>query len=148
MPKSILVATDGSQLADKALAYALDLAKKAQAKVTVATVSEMWSAGDIANKVQTGHFKAVEEFEKHAADAAKNILQHAQEVAGKGDVRIETMHIPDAQPAEGIIKAADEIGADLIVMASHGRRGLGKLFLGSQAQEVLTLSKVPVLICK
>lgn len=148
MPKSILVATDGSELADKALNYAVDIAKRAQTKVTAVTVSEMWSPGDIANKVQAGQFRAVEEFEKHASDVAKKVLQHAQDIAAKHDMRIETLHIADAQPAEGIIRAAEQIGADLIVMSSHGRRGLSKLILGSQAQEVLALSKVPVLICK
>lgn len=148
MAKHILAATDGSPLADKALVYAVDLAKKLQAKVTVVTVSESWSPLEIASKVEAGHMHAVEEFEKHASTHAKKVLDHAQDVARKNGVSVETLHVKDARPADGILQAVQSVGADLIVMASHGRRGLSKLLLGSQAQEVLSLAKVPVLIHK
>jgi len=58
------------------------------------------------------------------------------------------MHIKDQTPAEGIIAAASEKGCDLIVMASHGRRGVTRLLLGSQAQKVVALSNVAVLVCR
>jgi nucleotide-binding universal stress UspA family protein len=58
------------------------------------------------------------------------------------------VHLADEYPAEGIVEQAKAKGCDLIVMASHGRRGLAKLVLGSQATRVLTHSTVPVLICK
>lgn len=148
MPQHILVATDGSNLADKAVVYALDLAKELHAKITAVTVSESLSASEIANKFQAGHVRAVDEFEKHAADAAGEILTHAKDIAQEKGIAIQTVHIKDSHPAEGIILAADTRGCDLIVMASHGRRGLSKLILGSQAQEVLGYTKRPVLICK
>lgn len=148
MAKHILAATDGSPLADKALIYAVDLAKKLQAKVTAVTVSELWSPLEIATKVESGQWRAIEEFEKHAAEHARKVLEHAQQVARTQGTTVETLHVKDAHPAEGILKATETLGADLVVIASHGRRGLSKLLLGSQAQEILSLSKVPVLICK
>ena len=148
MTKHILVATDGSELAGKAVAYAIDLAKSLGAKLTAVTVSESWSPIDIANKAQAGHFKAIEEFEKHAADIANKILKDATDIAQRTGTQIATLHVPDENPAEGIVQAAEKQGCDLIVMASHGRRGLSKLVLGSQAQEVMSLSKKPVLIYK
>ena len=92
--------------------------------------------------------KAVSEFEEHAAEAAAKILKHATDIAHRKGVIVTTHHIADALPADGILDAAQKDGCDLIVMASHGRRGISKLILGSQAQEVLSRSSVPVLICK
>jgi nucleotide-binding universal stress UspA family protein len=63
-------------------------------------------------------------------------------------VSCETLHVRDSHPADGIIMAASQKGCDLIVMASHGRRGVDRLLLGSQANEVLTRSKVPALIVR
>ncbi|MCC2098191.1 MAG: universal stress protein [Hyphomicrobiales bacterium] len=148
MTKNILVATDGSDLAGKAVAYATGLAKDLGAKLTVVTVSESWSPLEIANKAQAGHFKAIEEFEQHASDIAAKVLKEASDIAQRAGAAAETLHIPDATPAEGIIQAAAKQGSDLIVMGSHGRRGLSRLVLGSQALEVMSLSKVPVLIFK
>lgn len=58
------------------------------------------------------------------------------------------LHVPDAHPAEAIVDAAKSEGCSLIVMASHGRRGLGRLLLGSQTAEVLAHSPVPVLVVR
>ena len=69
-------------------------------------------------------------------------------MAKAAGVSCETVHVKDQHPAEGIIAAAKDKACDLIVMASHGRRGLGRLLLGSQANEVLTHSKVPALIVR
>ena len=62
--------------------------------------------------------------------------------------RLGVVHVPESAPAEGIIATAEKQGCDLIVMASHGRRGLGRLVLGSEANEVLAYSKVPALIVR
>ena len=58
------------------------------------------------------------------------------------------MHSKDKYPAEGILETAKESGCDLIVMASHGRRGISRILLGSQATKVVTLSAIPVLVCR
>ena len=148
MSKHILVATDGSELAGKAVHYALDLAKTMKAKLTVVNVSESWSPLDIANKVQAGHLKAISDFEKQASDNAMLIFRDVINTGQGAGVTIHTKHVADSRPADGILQAAKDENCDLIVMSSHGRRGISEMFLGSQAHEVLSRSKIPVLICK
>jgi len=70
------------------------------------------------------------------------------EAATRIGVACATRHVKDQFAAEGIVDEAKSAGADLIVMASHGRRGLAKMVLGSQAMRVLTHSTVPLLICR
>jgi nucleotide-binding universal stress UspA family protein len=145
MFKHILIASDGSELAKKAEAQGLELAKLLKAKVLAVTVTEPWAA------VVTGDAALgfpVDEYERASADSAAKILAPIGEEAKKVGVTCRTVHVADQFPAEGIIAAAKENGCDLIVMASHGRRGLAKLFLGSEATKVLTLSTVPVLVCR
>jgi nucleotide-binding universal stress UspA family protein len=89
----------------------------------------------------------IEDYEKAAAENAARILSAFGAAAQAAGVDCETVHINDF-PAEGIVETAQVRGCDLIVMASHGRRGLSKLLLGSQATRVLALSPVPVLVCR
>jgi nucleotide-binding universal stress UspA family protein len=89
----------------------------------------------------------VEEYEKGAAESAARILSEVTTAAKAQDVACETVRVNDFA-AEGIIETAKARGCDLIVMASHGRRGLARVLLGSQAMRVLTMSTVPVLICR
>ena len=144
MYKHLLIATDGSELAGKAVATGLQLAKALGAKVTAVTVTEAWAAmvpGE-------GAFVfPVEEYERAAAQNAARILADVAAQAQKLGVACETVHVTEF-PAEGIILTAKDKGCDLIVMASHGRRGLSRVLLGSQAVRVLTHSTVPVLICR
>ena len=148
MYKHILIATDGSELAAKGLAHGGQLAKSLGALVTVVTVTEPWSAMEMASLARQGNQNIINEFEAASTQTADRILEaSASTVEGYG-VTVETMHVMDSHPAEGIIQSATDKGCDLIVMASHGRRGLGRLFLGSQAAEVLSHSKVPVLIIR
>jgi nucleotide-binding universal stress UspA family protein len=88
------------------------------------------------------------DYERGAAEHAAKILGRVADMAKKADVSCATVHIKEQFPAEGIIAAAKNTDCDLIVMASHGRRGLARLLLGSEATKVLTLSSVPVLICR
>ena len=90
----------------------------------------------------------IERYETAAADNASKVLSSVSGAASKLGVACDTIHVKDQTPAEGIIAAATEKGCDLIVMASHGRRGLSRTLLGSQAQKVVTLSPIPVLICR
>jgi nucleotide-binding universal stress UspA family protein len=69
-------------------------------------------------------------------------------VATRVGITADTVHIDDTYPAEGIVSRAEAVGCDLIVMGSHGRRGLGRLLLGSQTSNVLALSKIPVLVTR
>ena len=145
MYKHILIATDGSELAGKAVAAGLELARHLKAKVTAVTATEPWSA------MMTGEPAAfafpIEEYEKAAAENAARILSAVREAAKKQDVPCETVHVNDF-PAEAIIDTAKAKGCDLIVMASHGRKGVARMLLGSQAARVLTLSTIPVLVCR
>jgi nucleotide-binding universal stress UspA family protein len=149
MYKHILIATDGSELAGRALAHALALAKELKAPVSVVTVTQLWSAPEMALfRAGKANFDPVRQFEDMAALSAKEILDAAAARANAAGVTCELVHIPDQHPAEGIIAVADQKNCDLIVMASHGRRAVKRLLLGSQVNEVLARSKVPVLIVR
>ena len=144
MYKHILIATDGSELAGKAVTAGLALAKQLNANVTAVTATEPWTA------MVTGEAALafpVEEYEKSAAEDAARILGEVSTTAKAQGVQCETVRVSDFA-AEGIIETAKARGCDLIVMSSHGRRGLARMLLGSQAMRVLTLSTVPVLICR
>lgn len=145
MFKHILIATDGSELAERAAAQGVGLAKALNAKVTAITVTEPWTAFLVG---EAAIAFPVDEYDKGAAASAARILAATSEAAKKKNVVCVTAHIEDQFPAEGIVAASKSHGCDLIVMASHGRRGLAKLLLGSQATKVLTMSTVPVLICR
>ncbi len=82
------------------------------------------------------------------AASATKCLTAVDSAANKLGIPCDTKHLSDQYPAEGIIAYAKENNCDLIVMASHGRRGISRLLLGSQAIDVLTHSSVPVLICR
>jgi nucleotide-binding universal stress UspA family protein len=148
MYKHILIATDGSELAGRALAHGLALAKELKAAVTLVTVTQPWAAMDMAHDVRQGHPDPIHQFENIAATSAKVILDAAAQKAKIAGITCELVHVPDQHPAEGIIATAENKGCDLIVMASHGRRAVGRLLLGSQANEVLAHSKVPALIVR
>lgn len=145
MYKHILIATDGSAVGDKAIEQGLEVAKKFGAKATIIKVTEMWSALDVAGR---DALSKIETYEKAAGDAAKEVLAKAKATADKVGVPCATIHVADRVPADGIVATADAQNCDLIVMGSHGRRGINKLLLGSQAQNVLTHTKKPVLIAR
>jgi nucleotide-binding universal stress UspA family protein len=89
-----------------------------------------------------------ETYNELVAEEASKILSRVEDVAKKVAIPCYTLHVMDRFPAEGIIETANARGCDLIVMASHGRRGLERLILGSQANEIVTRSTIPVLICR
>jgi nucleotide-binding universal stress UspA family protein len=148
MYKRILIATEGSEFGGKALTHGLALAKALNIPVVVVTVTEAWSAFEVAHMARLGDRNPIEKYEDMVSKAGSNILTHAADLAKSQGVSCETVHARDSHPAEGIIATATQKGCDLIVMASHGRRGVNRLLLGSQANEVLTHSKVPALIVR
>lgn len=145
MYKNILIATDGTELAQKAVGQGLELARALGAKVTVVTLTAPW-ANAVSGEMAIAF--PVEEYEKSAAANAAQILSPIPALAEKAGVPIETLHVKDQHPAEGIVETAKKIDSDLIVMASHGRQGLSRLLLGGESYKVLTHSNVPVLICR
>ena len=148
MYKHILIATDGSELATKALESGLALAQCFGARVTIVTVTEQWSAFDMAQEAREHRPDPIGQFEAIAAADAKRILDGAVERGKALGVACDPIHVKDQYPAEGIINTAKDRGCDLIVMGSRGRRGISRLLLGSQAYEVLTHSKVPALVVR
>ncbi|HUK04430.1 MAG TPA: universal stress protein [Burkholderiales bacterium] len=148
MYSHILVCTDGSRLSDKAIKTAARLARALGARLTGAYVgapyvAPIYSEGMIyaANVTRSQYQKAVD----RAARKALDVVGAAAKAAG---VSAGTATITAATPWQGILKAAQAKKCDLIVMASHGRRGLAGLLLGSETVKVLTHSKVPVLVCR
>lgn len=145
MFKHVLLATDGSDLAERAASQGLELAKVLGARVTAVTVTEPWSAvvtGDVAFG-----FPAAD-YEKGVIETAESVLGRIAEMAKSMGLECATLHVKDRLPDEGIIAAAKDNGCDVIVLGSHGRRGFAKMLLGSVATRVVTLSPVPVLICR
>jgi nucleotide-binding universal stress UspA family protein len=146
MYKHILISTDGSELAQKGVDNGLSLAKNLNAQVMVVTVTEPFPvyAGE-------GWALGPGDFERYDADQIRftqELLAPIKASADKLGVTCETRHVPNRRPAEAILDTAAEEGCSLIVMASHGRRGLERLFLGSQTHEVVSRSSLPVLVVR
>ena len=144
MYKHILIATDGSELAAKAVTSGIELAKRLGAKLTAVTASEPWTQVIMGDP---GTTFPIMEYERAAAENAANILDAVNSMAKTAGVACETVHVMN-YPADAIIETAKAKGCDLIVMSSHGRRGIARVLIGSQAVNVLTHSTVPVLICR
>ena len=149
MYSHILISTDGSELATKGLDHGLALAAALKAKVTILTATEsfplhtaMLGAGAVA-AVET-----LESYDEAQAEEAAKILAAAKAMADQRQVAATTLHIGNAQPADAILKAAEDLGCSLICMSSRGRSGLTRLILGSQTSEVVAKSKVPVLVVR
>jgi nucleotide-binding universal stress UspA family protein len=148
MYSKILIATDGSELAGEAVEHGLRLAKSVGATVIIVTVTEFWSPLEMADDVQAGILEPIQLYEDAVARTAKAILEDATNRAASTGVVSETRHVKDRKPAEGIMNTAELEECDLIVMATHGHRGLQRMLLGSQTAEVIALSKRPVLVIR
>ena len=145
MFKHLLIATDGSEVAQKAVEQGLALARSLNAKVMAVTVTEPWTA---VVSGEMGIAFPIDEYNEGCAASAAAILEGVATKAKSAGVACETLHVKDQFPAEGIVETAKARGCDLIVMASHGRRGISRFLLGSQANRVVTTSTIPVLICR
>lgn len=143
MFKHILIPTDGSQLAEAAVDKGIALAREAGARVTFLMVVEPFRVVSF-DSVQLESTRA--EYDKHVAGVVRDVLAAAEARATAAGVPAATVDGEDDEPYRAIVKAADTLGCDLIAMASHGRRGMAALMIGSQTMKVLTHSKVPVLV--
>jgi nucleotide-binding universal stress UspA family protein len=148
MYKHILVPTDGTKLSAHAVRAAVALADTCGAKITGVYVippyvPPVYSEGMLyLADIGPQHHKEL------MAKAAKKALDAVSAEARRGGVACATAAPVADQPWEGILKAARAKRCDLIVMASHGRRGIAGLLLGSETTKVLTHSKIPVLVCR
>ncbi len=145
MHRHILIPTDGSDLSRIAIDYGIALAKSVDAKVTVLTVTALFQTFVLESEIIT---ETPEDYAKRMVSRAAKYLKAAKEAALAADVTCETMHVEHDQPYLAIIETAAEKSCDLIVMASHGRRGISAVVLGSETLKVLTHSAVPVLVVR
>ena len=144
----ILISTDGSEQGNKGLDHGLTLAKALGATATILTVTERFPSYVTAGGEVWIATEMEGEFRTARQQAAQDILDAAAAAAEKIGVPAQLLHVADALPAEAIVEAAKEHDCSLICMASHGRRGLERLLLGSQTAEVLAHSPVPVLVVR
>ena len=147
MYRHILIPTDGSELAHKAVTHGLSLAKSVGAKITALVVEASFNVYDLpASKVNLISSAFAEYAEQAKAHAAK-ILSGVADAAKAAGVPCETLQMIHDHPYQAIVAAAKEKGCDLIVMASHGRAGIAAVVLGSVTTKVLTHTAIPVLVC-
>lgn len=145
MFKKILVPTDGSQFSQDTARRAVSFAKEAGAHITAFYVKHhtpeyYWGKGAWV------HLPEPYRLEEFAEQEAQNILQFIEDLCKDAGVACTKMTLTSDIVHEAIIDAATQSGCDLIFMASHGRRGLNALVLGSETNKVLTHSKIPVLV--
>jgi nucleotide-binding universal stress UspA family protein len=145
MYKHILVPTDGSELSNRAVEYATALAKAVNAKLTVFAVTTPYYGFAVEPELAT---IGIEDYQKNTAKLAARCLDVAKDIAAAAQVPCEAVHVEHPQPYQAIIEAAKERDCDLIVMASHGRRGVAAIVLGSETLKVLTHSTIPVLVVR
>lgn len=148
MYKHILIATDGSELALKGLEHGLALAKVLDADVTVLTVSEPMHPDSSRAARLLGMDGAIAEYEQKLESFAKERFEFVDDRARAHGVDVYLVHKIDESPAEAIVQLANTRDCDLIVMSSHGRRGVQKMLLGSQTSEVLVKTSAPVLVIR
>lgn len=141
----ILVGTDGSELAGRAVEHAVKLAAALKAELTFVTVTEPWAATTAG---AGGVAFPVDDYNKGVAAFANRALDAANEAARAAGVTAHLIHLADQFPSEGLVQVADNKGCDLIVVASHGRKGLARLVLGGETYRLVTESKRPVLVIK
>lgn len=141
MYKHILIATDGSVLSGQAIEHGITLAKSVGARVTVLTVTERFYPSAFDSKM-------VEQYKNHVAALATKHLDAAKGVAKAAGVDFDLLRVEHDQPHQAIIDSAESRKCEAIVMASHGRRGLSAIVLGSETVKVLTHSTVPVIVVR
>ena len=140
----ILLATDGSDLAEKTLPYAVEIGRKFNAKITAVTVIDLYPYIGAIEVMPVGMDVWQDEVRKQAEAALQRVRDRLQ-AAG---FSCETVVQEDAQAWRGLLAVADKQGCDVIILASHGRGGVGSALLGSQTARVLSHSKLPVLVVR
>lgn len=147
MYKHILIPTDGSKLSSRAIQHALAIAKSMGSRVTGLFVAPAPTPLLFKGLVPVRHLQP----DQHAAlsdKAAARYLGEIETAAQAAGVRCECLSVEDEYPADTIVRVAVKRKCDLIVMASHGRRGIAGVLLGSETQKVLLQAKMPVLVCR
>ena len=147
MFKNILVPTDGSKLSMKAVDEAIEFSKETGASLTVLTVIPPYPVTPSGDGYVLEPISG-EAWDKVMKNRADKILAGAEKRAKARDLPVQLASVRNVLIYDGIIASAKKRKCDLIVMASHGRRGLSALLLGSETTKVLTHSSIPVLVCR
>jgi len=146
MFKKILLANDGSEASLHAARLATQLSRIHGAALSAVFVVDPYPFIGIGQANPAGFDAYMAAARQSAIQAHLRVLDLARSMNHAGD--INELTVEDASATEGIVKTAQDLGADLIVMGSHGRSGVVRLLMGSVAQKVSTQSPVPVLLCK
>ena len=148
MFKHILLPTDGSKLSDRSVQRGIDLAKALGARVTVMHVIPEFRIMADESFVMPTSIDLKKRYDKEAKARAEKMLAKLSERAAAAGLKSDSVCMIGDVPYEAIIEACKKMKCDVIVMASHGRRGISGLLLGSETSKVLTHSKVPVLVVR
>ena len=147
MFKNILVPTDGSELSRRAIKQAVRFAKEQNARVTGIHVVPPYEP-DVREEFSVRNFVSQQEYASRSANIARKHLKVLESAAKASGVPCETFHAASGYPYDEIVRTAQQKKCDLIYMASHGRRGLSRLLLGSETSKVLAHTKVTVVVCR
>ena len=145
MYKHLLIPIDGSELSIGAVRHGAEFAKSLGAKITLFTVTPPFNA------LKPGYILPIRDPEEHRqreTEWAERNLATAKAIVDETGIPCETAHIENSRPYEAIIEAAHARGCDLVLMASHGWRGISAVLLGSETMKVLTHSTIPVLVVR
>jgi nucleotide-binding universal stress UspA family protein len=148
MFKHILLPTDGSKLSGRAVKFGIELAKSMKAKVTTLHVVPEFRMIVDEGFVSPMGAEMQKRFETESRAHARKLLAKVEEAAKTAGIKCEAVAMVGDLPFQHIIEIAKNKKCDLILMASHGRKGLSSLLLGSETAKVLTHSKIPVLVVR
>ena len=147
MYEKILVATDGSTLSKKAVRSAIELASAVQAELVALYVVPRYPISYFEGGI-TVSSQDIARTEKQWADQGQEVVDAVQQAAQAKGVKAKAIVSKSDLVAEAIMSTAKKSKCDLIVMASHGRKGFKRILLGSETQHVLTHSSIPVLVLR
>ena len=145
MYRHILIPTDGSELSKLALEEGIALAKALNARVTVITVTTPFHV-ITSDPIMLADMP--ERYKEHMAAVAGQYLDEGKKIAAAAGVECDLVRVEHEHPYKAIIDTAQTRGCDAILMASHGRRGISAVLLGSETLKVLTHSTIPVIVCR
>lgn len=145
MIKCILIPTDGTEFCERAIRYGVNLARLTGAKIVGVNVTLPLHTGTPRVFIPQNLRGIIHD---ETVKMANEKLAAVEREAKAANIAVETVHVSDDHPWEAIVRTAKQKDCDLIVMASHGRRGVAATILGSETQKVLTHSEIPVLVVR
>ncbi|MDR2155757.1 MAG: universal stress protein [Burkholderiaceae bacterium] len=147
MYQRILVATDGSKLSNKAVKDAIELAASVGAELIALKVVPRYPQSYFEGSIPLSS-DDMARVEKQWTDEGQQVVEAVKNAGAAKDVKVKPIIARSDVVSDALIAAAKKHKADLIVMASHGRKGVKRLLLGSETQQVLTHSQIPVLVLR